>query len=618
MSDRARADRKRVVVLGADGLDPGVLGELLEQGRLPTLARLAAAGGGPYRLGTSYPSASPVAWSSFISGKNPGGHGIYDFLERDRLTYLPRLALSRVKRGLFGWPTVVSNRQGGSFWEWTDRAGLVTSLMFLPVTFPPPKLSGRVLSGLGTPDIRGSWGTYTYFSSRLARSEETMMGGVLVPLELRGDEARAALEGPFGKSVDVTFRREIRGGAHGLVLTLAGRSEWVAEGEFSGWFEPVFRVYGVVPARGLCRLYVAAAGQHVEVYCSPVNMHPGGPPMAVGYPASESATAARRHGLYKTLGWDMDTWALEEERLSEAAFLKDLEQTIASRSAMLVDEVRRGDFDLFVGVMQETDLTQHVFWRYRCGADGPADHAGAIARVYQEVDRVASEMLSALTPGDTFLVLSDHGFGGFHRAVNLNSFLRDAGFLGELGGPAVPVRVSSIAPGRSPQVSIDWAKTRAYSYGLGNIWLNVRGREGAGIVDDGRDYTRTREQLAERLLGLRDPVSGSAAVRSVYFREQLYSGACFAEAPDILVGFHDGFRASWDAALGGVALETFAPNAGRWQGDHCSRDPAITPGVLLANRPLLHADPTLLDLAPTLLASVGCEVPRELEGRVLL
>src|SRR6266849_3474597 len=130
---------------------------MLRRGELPHLAKIRATGGYT-RLKTTYPAQTPVAWSSFMTGTNPGGHGIFDFISRDPETYLPDVALTRFERpkNMLAQPRVINRRQGMPLWQTLSRADVPSTILRFPCTFPPETLQGRMLSGVGVPDLRGS------------------------------------------------------------------------------------------------------------------------------------------------------------------------------------------------------------------------------------------------------------------------------------------------------------------------------------------------------------------------------------------------------------------------------------------------------------------------------
>ena len=215
-----KAQFKRAVILGFDGMDPELAERFIAEGNLPNLARLREKG--TFRkLRTTYPPISPVAWSTFMTGVNPGKHNIYDFLARDLSNYLPYLSSAEIKgpkRSLkigkyiipLGKPQIKGMRRGTPFWHWLGEAGIFCSVIRVPVTFPPEKFSGVLLSGMCVPDLKGSQGTFCFCTTR-ASGDKFREGGVRVPIERNGNGYNSYIPGPedplaAGKEMRVGFQ----------------------------------------------------------------------------------------------------------------------------------------------------------------------------------------------------------------------------------------------------------------------------------------------------------------------------------------------------------------------------------------------------------------------------
>jgi hypothetical protein len=204
---RKGARARRVVVLGLDGLDPILTRRWLDEGQLPHLEALRREGG--FRpLGTTWPAMSPVGWSTFATGVDASGHNIFDFLTRDRLTHLPTLSSTRLRRaparkiGPFSLPggghPFESLKRSKPFWTTCAEAGVATSILRVPITFPPDRFGGKLLSAMCVPDLRGTQGTFTEFREPAATgTAETAMttGGVRLLLERDGDAFTGRLPG---------------------------------------------------------------------------------------------------------------------------------------------------------------------------------------------------------------------------------------------------------------------------------------------------------------------------------------------------------------------------------------------------------------------------------------
>jgi predicted AlkP superfamily phosphohydrolase/phosphomutase len=250
-----------------------------------------------------------------------------------------------------------------------------------------------------------------------------------------------------------------------------------------------------------------------------------------------------------------------------------------------------------------------MFFRYLDPARNAhgSQHAGVIEQLYRDMDRLIGETLQYVDDDTAFFALSDHGFRSFRRGVNLNSWLHRNGYLTLENGAR---------EGGAYFKGIDWRRTRAYALGLGGVYLNRQGREAGGIVVPAETAALQRE-LIEKLSGLLDEDTGDIAIRRAYAATELYRGPYLDAAPDLIIGYADGYRTSWDAAVGKVTMRVFEDNLKAWSGDHCV-DPPLVPGVLFSNRKLDADDPGIEDMAPTALRLFGIEPPKWMEGKSIL
>ncbi len=637
------APTQRIYILGFDGMDPDMVDRLIAQGKLPNLA-LMKRQGAMRRLGTTNPAQSPVAWSSFSTGMNPGKTRIYDFLRRNPDTYFPDFSTVSVERGKFAMgflptkaPRITNNRKGTTFWQIASRHGVKTVVLEAPIDFPPEELqNGVLLSGLGVPDIRGTMGTFSYYATDAVNAGDTEMGGKVARIKL--DEAgrtRSVVHGPRnpiasrddeGRIPDITIPVQFqRVGTSAVRISLQGQVHTIRQGSWSDWYRIRFTIVPMVTVSGIARFHVVQASPEMRVYLSPINLDPRRPAVPISKPNRYSADAARRIGLYKTLGWPEDTWALNEEKIDERVFLEDLNYSFDRQRALVIDAINHLNPDLFVSVFQATDKVQHMFWRL-IDPQHPMynrrlaeKYGGAIDRTYMRCDSLVGLFLArARHNGATVLVVSDHGFSSFRKAVNINTWLVRNGYmtLSRLD----PVRDRNLEDlfGRGTfWPNVDWSKTRAYALALGQIYVNQRGREKQGIVPKGAETDALKRELVERFGALRDPDTGERVVRRIYTREELYRGPYFNEAPDLVVGFEEGYRVSWQTSLGGIPPEIIEPNERRWSADHCSVDPSQVEGVFFSSRPVEAASPRIEDVAPSVLAKLGIAPPADMDGRPL-
>jgi predicted AlkP superfamily phosphohydrolase/phosphomutase len=626
-SPRGRPWIRRLVIVGFDGKDPVLTDRLMAEGKLPHLAKLAKAGC-YHRLRTVYPSLSPAAWSTFSTGVQPAKHRIFDFLERDRRTYLPVLSSTRIGQvtrflKLGRWriplrkPEIRLTRGSKAFWSFLGEHRTWSTVLRVPISFPPEKFYGAELSAMCAPDLLGSQGTFLLFTTRKAEGR-FKEGGLRFPLEKAGDRWTGRVEGPENSFLEgsppMTLPLEIRPGADGRARVRVGDAEVdLAPGRLSDWVSLAFRAAPGVKVKAICRMMLTEAGEHVSLYVTPLNLDPESPAMPISHPSYYATYLAKRVGPFATLGLAEDTWALNEGVIDDDTFLQMAYDIDRERQEMFLSTLERQRGGTLTCVFDATDRVQHMFWRYieegHPAARGreASPHRDAIEKLYVHNDAFVGRVMGKLREGDLLMVLSDHGFTSFRRGVNLNAWLLAHGYL-------------TLKPGTDGKAEwlrdVDWSRTRAYALGLAGLYLNLKGREGEGVVEPGEEAQRLKDELVARLSGLRDEERSYLGIREVFDTARLYHGPYLREAPDLLVGFNEGYRTSWDGASGMASGPVFEDNVKAWSGDHIV-DPRLVPGVFFCSQPIDAEDPGLVDIAPTVLRLFGLEPPAHMDGRPL-
>ncbi|MBA3915373.1 MAG: alkaline phosphatase family protein [Acidobacteriales bacterium] len=612
--------RKRVVVIGLDGLEPSIVEAMLGRNELPHLARIRLSGSYT-RLRTTYPAQTPVAWSSFATGVNPGGHGIFDFISRDPDTYLPDVALTRFERpkNVFSPPRVVNRRQGIPVWQVLSRAGIPSTILRCPCTFPPDTMEGRMLAGVGVPDIRGSQSKGTFYTQELSVTAKE--NEQVVRLD-RGQTVATHVIGPRNPKTSppsdarCAIQVQVKPRESKLLFEVPETSTRIEVGQgcWSDWVRFKFKLSMLQSISGIARIYVRQVEPRIEFYLSAVNFDPAAPLFPVSSPGNYAREIADRIGLFSTVGMAEEHNGLENGRLDEAAYLAQCELVMQERENLMRQELVRFQEGMFFILYDTPDRVQHMLWRFRDSAHPGFDADRApelrtkIEEHYQRCDRLLGPVLDSADENTLLIVLSDHGFNTFRRAFDTNTWLHQNGLL-TLKDAATPGEHLGEA-----FANVDWSKTSAYALGLGGIYLNMKGREREGILDPaGAEAERVRNAIENGLASLVDAGSQSPAIRNVSRKEALYSGAYVENSPDLLVNFHPGFRVSWQSAVGGFANSLLEDNMRRWSGDHIMAPDAV-PGVLFVNRKIAREQASILDLAPTILQHLGVAVPAEMEG----
>ena len=658
--------RQKLVILGFDGMDPRLVQKWMDEGKLPNMQKLAKRGSGVRQLETTHSPESPTAWASFATGVNAGKHNIYDFLIRDTNTYLPDLGMVHFEPPRFilnyiptSRPEIRSIRGGTSFWVTAGRAGVRSSELTVPVTFPPEEVpNGELLSGLPLPDIRRTMGTFYYFGTDLSRYEEgnTEFGGILKRLVFDGDTAQTELVGPpnpivkqqirelrakaprdgFGESDKMRLaaleaREDVR-----LPMTIhwnkAGKSATIdlgdnaihlGEHEWSKWIYLDFSINLLLSVHGMAQLYLISAGHELRLYISPINFKPDQPPTPMSSPPSFSADLYERLGPYRTLGWAEATWPLNEDRIDEKTFMDDLYRAFDDRAQVILQRLEAKQWDLLVGVIESTDRVQHMMWRLidpqhpMYDKSLAARFGDSIERVYRRCDDFVGEVMAKVDPSTPIVIVSDHGFHSFRQSVNLNTWLVQEGFMAIQGQTPGEKKLQDLFGGGTFWENVDWSRTRAYAMGLGQVYLNLKGREGRGIVSSGAEAKQVENDLAARLLTMTDPKTNQRMVDAVYKRDEVYSGPFFENAAELQVGLADGYRVSWQSTLGGSPPGIVYPNMKKWSGDHGSFDYKQTAGVLISSRAVDGSRAQIIDIAPTVLKYFGVPIPSDIDGKPL-
>jgi predicted AlkP superfamily phosphohydrolase/phosphomutase len=686
----AHAGSQKVIVLGFDGVDAGYTERWMNEGKLPSLAALRAQGTFRPLLPTT-PAQTPVSWSTFSTGIDPGRTGIFDFLRRDPKNYLPvfaafdegkepfalgdknpiaaagiafllfatlALVFKRVMRiamlviavaagvGAFvmtkKWipvtrPSVINRRQGIPFWEVAAGAGKKARVVHIPVTFPAHDFPmGEQLSGLGVPDVSGRVGKPFYFTSELDFHRKGGSGSnefsiQVVQLEDNKGVIHTQIQGPpnklFGTPpyISIPMTVTVSGDRTAVTIEESGQKLTLKAGEWSGWTDFVFPFNPIVKIRGISRFHVMSVQPEVRIYLSPINFDPRDlpPGFNISAPNKWAPQLASKYGLYKTLGWQIDTWAISEGFADEQMFWDDMTFTVAQDRKMFDGFLQADDCDLLVQQFEFPDRVGHVFWRFM-DPKHPAYNAAlaaqwdkALLHAYEKMDQIVGDAMAAAEKNHaTLIVVSDHGFASFRKAVNYNTWLVMNQYMTLKSGVTVKDRnVEMLFDQGQFWENVDWSHTKAYALGLGEIYLNVKGREAQGIVNPGAEYDALKQELKTKLVGMQDVEDGAHPVRRVVTREEAYKQFDPNMIPDLFVMNNDGYRVSWQTALGGIPKTLIDSNNATWSGDHCSVDPEIVKGIFFTNRKLATTRaPYIADVYPTVLGLLGVKAPYQVDG----
>jgi predicted AlkP superfamily phosphohydrolase/phosphomutase len=637
----SRSTGKKVIIIGLDGMDPRLSERMMKQGLLPNLEKLRA-GGGFSPLGTSTPPQSPVAWANFINGAGPGDHGIFDFIHRHpEEQCAPFYSAAETIPGVGGWETgdykipldfwpfdhklskPVLRRQGTPFWDYLDAAGVPSTFYDIPSNYPAsPSHHGhhRCICGMGTPDMLGGYGTYQHFAENGPADGLDEGGGKRSRLTFDDDRAAARLIGPedsllkSAKPIGIDFFVHRDREANSAVVEIQGRKIVLKAGQWSGWTKidfalsvPWFMLGQSVP--GICRFYLQEVAPNFRLYVSPINMDPREPALPISEPASFVTDVAGRLGPFATTGFQEDYSARNNGVFVDDEYARQADMVLDARLALLDYALDNYEDGLLFFYFSSSDLQSHMFWwdsddPHPIRSDAEAKkYFGHVHRLYRKIDQVIGELMDRYGSKATLIVMSDHGFANFGQQFNVNSWLRAWGYLG-------PPECTSI------MADVDWSQTVAYGLGINGLYLNMKGRERDGIVEPGEQREALLAELIERLQAVTD-ANGQPVIRGAYRSDKIYNGNATALAPDLIIGYHRGFRASWATTLGELTDEFLLANDKAWSADHCA-DALEVPGVLFCNRSIRGDSPSLVDLAPSILAEFNLPVPHQMIGKNVL
>ncbi len=613
---------KKVILLGMDGLDPKILSYLMQRGELPNFLRLRRMGGYSPLI-TSNPAQSPVAWASIATGNNPGYHGIFDFLNRRITDYMPELAILKINpKNIFGKREAMflPVMNGDTFWDYTSAQNIPSTVLKWPMTFQPRQNQARLYAGLGVPDIRGGLGKYAFYTSKdITKNDEGYEK--VIKVHINGDLIKTHV---FGPNISKLMSRELANtemkikvlSEDSVEITIDDKIVLIKRGTYSGWIEVKFKLGMMKTASGIVKFYLNCVKPVFELYMTAVQINPRDPAFVISTPDDYIKELADNLGCFYTLGMPEDTKALEEGRIDEEAFITMCDEIIYEQEKMLWHEFNKFKEGLLAAAFFSTDRIQHIFWVTKDPEHPLYDKAYAhkygrvIDDYYCRMDRILGEIINHADDKTALMVFSDHGFSTFRRAVHINSWLVQNGFM------KLTQKIPSDAKdGGGLFQYVDWKKTKAYALGFGSIYLNIKGRERQGVLEKGAEAGTVAEQIRDKLVTLADPENGQSAIKRVYRNNDIYSGSEANNAPDIVVGFQDGYRASWQTAVGGSPDEIFSDNLKKWSGDHIV-DPSIVPGIFLTNFKINTGRPSLIDIAPTVLSCFGMTAS-DMEGKNL-
>lgn len=603
---------KKVLLVGIDAFDPNIVDRLIAEGKLPNFQRVKVMGSYS-RLETTVPPESPVAWTAIATGSNPGKYGIFDFINRNPKNYLPKISLAEEKQGLLS-TKYESAIRGTPFWRITSNANIPTTVIRWPVTFPAEKIKGRMLSGLGVVDIKGFQNSYKFYTSG-EYNKESEGTEKIIQINIANKTVDTKIFGPFvqqdGRTVEFQKPLRIKIDSDGAILTIDGANYKVKNNGWSDWIRVKFNVDFLTNVYGIFKVYLINTTSVFNMYMTTIQIDPENQLFDITYPKDYGKELSNSLGLFYTVGMPEDTKAVTENRISKDVFLQQANDIEDERTKQFWYEFNRFEGGVYAFAFDSSDRIQHIFWgnKVLSGNNTKLNVPAEIENYYRQKDSFLGNVLSKIDDRTSLMIFSDHGFNSFERAVSINTWLVKNGYMALTKQP-----VGNDAGELFKYV--DWKNTKAYSLGFSSIYINVRNREGQGIVDE-NEKDNVMQEIIQKLSKLNDSKNGKSVVKALYKTSDIYKGQYEKDAPDIIIGFQQGYRMSWQNAVGGLTPDIIIDNEKEWKGDHLI-DRSFVPGILFTNFKISKANPSLMDIMPTLLHLLKLKVPKDVDGESLV
>ena len=444
-----------------------------------------------------------MAWSSFITGQTPGGHGIGDFIARDPATYMPVFSIfeNRAPRltidfGDLHLPLVgggpVCLRRGKPFCAYLTERGIPAWVFKAPTNFPVEETATRAISGMGTPDLIDSYGSFSYYTSDRLEFYGEISGGTVHRVEVQDNRVECELLGPVNSlvtpkdtargsranHVSVPFTVHLDPDRAAVLIRIGGRALVLEQGEYSDWVKVEFTLLPVVGrVSGIVRFLLKQVRPHFQLYATAVNIDPVDQAVPVTYPKELGAEIARDIGAFWTKGLPCDTKALDYGIINDEQYVAQAELILEERLALFRHQWSRFEDGLFFFYVSSTDQDAHMLWRnmdetHPRHLQSDLRFSGWIHYLYERMDGLLGEVLPAVDDSTLLLVCSDHGFASFAREFHLNTWLRDRGYL--------TIKDRARKKEETDITDVDWSRTVAYGIGFNGLYLNLKGRENTG------------------------------------------------------------------------------------------------------------------------------------------
>ncbi|MGD9202367.1 MAG: alkaline phosphatase family protein [Chitinispirillia bacterium] len=616
----------RVFVLGIDGMDLSLLTKFIYRGEMPSFEKFIQKGS-ITPLQTTLPSQSPVAWSSFITGNKPGHHGIFDFIHRDPENFSPYLSTVKthnpkykISLGPLSLPLGEGKyelmRKGIPFWRLLEEEDIPVTAFKVPAYFPVSRGTSKMISGMSTPDLLGTYGTFTYFTNCNIPDAENFTGGRVVPVSIQDGVIQTYIKAfphPFLKEptpVHRALKINLVEREGSVKISIKNREITLKQGKWSDWIPVIFDIIPFTSSvQGIVRFYLQSIYPEFRLYMSPINIDPVKPGFPISNPKSYARDIADSVGRFYTQGFPEDTKALSNGIFNDVEFLRQSDIVFRERLDIFHHEMDRFKEGMLFYYFSSIDQNSHMLYRLmdrehpQYDPDAPQEAKDGLYNTYKKFDSVISKTMSKMKSNDTVIILSDHGFAPFTREFHLSTWLKENGYITTVKDNPDALFFSNV----------DWNKTRAYPLGLNGLYINQSNREVMGSVPS-NEVESLKLELIEKLNKVTDPLIGLPIIHKAYDARKVYSGKSLDDAPDIIIGYEKNYRISDESAFGKFPREIFGDRTNKWSADHCI-DPSLVPGVLITSKPIGKKQAAIWDIGPSILNCFGIKTSLEMDGK---
>jgi predicted AlkP superfamily phosphohydrolase/phosphomutase len=585
---------EKLVLIGVDGAILDFVVMLMNKGKLPNIANIAQKG----VLGSvlsPYPTITTPNWTSIATGAWPGTHGITDYF-----VHHPGESLDVIYSGFN-----TKECSAEYLWDTAEKAGKKVILMKYSASWPPTIKKGIQVDGCGPgwPDEKHEICDENLFTNlrgypfacetelKPSSKEDKLIGRLKFTPHSHFKDLKPAFLYAILDPKDNKNKR--------LIIS---RSQMIEEqvtnlsvGEWGDWVDIEFKNgNGNENIRGLTRFKLIELSEDTErfrIYATHVMPEKGWTiPELVG-----SELLEKYGGFIQRPGWEGRTrgW-IDNETFLE---LVDYQNNWMADASIYL--MKKYGCDVFLMQTHSPDYAHHLFQNNadpltNSDNDSLEDNLDCLISVYESVDRMIGKIMESVDKKTLVAVVSDHGAQTHDTNVNIHKILVAGGFL-------------SLIKDKYGKQVIDWNNTRAAPQRTCHIYVNLKGRDPYGIVQQGEDYEKIRDEIIDLLMNYRDD-SGKCPFNFVWKREDARILGLYSDkVGDIIYALKPGFGGEHGQQLPTTKYGQF--------GSLDSLFAIAGPGIKVGAK--IKPTRWLIDLAPTFSYLLGIPVPKDADGSIM-